>query len=90
MAYARISRVEGVVASRIDDTWFTVRLGDGRALAARASRRLGYLHKRHVVGDQVLVGMLSREAAEGLMLTRGRPAALTSPARRASDVESTS
>lgn len=81
MAYASISRVEGVVASQIDGTWFTVRLGDGRALAARASRRLGTLHKRHVVGDQVLVGMLSQQAAEGLILTRGGRAAPGSPAR---------
>jgi len=72
MACAHISRVEGVVASQIDATWFTVRLGDGRALAVRASRRLGFLQKRHLVGDQVLVGMRSQAAAKGLILTRGR------------------
>jgi translation initiation factor IF-1 len=70
MANLRISRIEGVVASQIDDTWFTVRLGDGRALAARVSRRLGLLQKQHTVGDRVLVGMLAR-AADGLILTRG-------------------
>lgn len=72
MGCTHISRVEGVVSSQIDATWFTVRLGDGRALAVRASRRLGFLQKRHLVGDQVLVGMRSQAAAKGLILTRGR------------------
>jgi hypothetical protein len=71
MACAHLSRVEGVV-EKIDATWLTVRLGDGRALAARPSRRLGFFHKRHVVGDQVLVGMRTQQAASGLILTRGR------------------
>lgn len=70
MSREDLLKVDGTVTEALNGSRFTLRLNDGREIAAKLSGRLRKYHIRVLVGDRVTVGLSPYDLSHGLILSR--------------------
>lgn len=78
MSKEDLIKIEGVITEALSGSRFSVKLPDGRLLAAKLSGRLRRFHIRVLVGDKVTLGLSPYDPSHGLILSREK---LGSPAK---------
>ena len=70
MSREDLIKVDGIISEALSGSRFSVKLADGRVMAAKLSGRLRRFHIRVLVGDQVVLGISPYDPSHGLILTR--------------------